>query len=388
MHSFIISGKRTPIGSFQGQLSSLSAIDLAVEVAQIVPVKNDIEEVFFGHVLSANQGQNPARQVCVHSGLEKAIGTQINKVCASGMKAISIANLSILCGADAVLAVGSESMSNAPYYVNRGLKYGSTDLRDGLQYDGLLDPFQKKLMGECADGTAEKYSISREQQDNYAIESFRRAVEATDSGCFKNEILPIEIRGRQKTVVKEDENIRKLKVEKVKELKPVFTKDGTVTAANASPLSDGASAVVIVSEKQMSNYLKDGHIKKGDAVFKILACADSEQDSVDFVTTPHLAIPKALKKADITLDQVDYYEINEAFAVAGLVNAQLLNIPLSKVNIRGGAVALGHPLGCSGIRVVVTLMNILNDKKAKYGCAGICNGGGGASAIVIERIIL
>ena len=374
MHSYIIAGKRTPLGSFQGQLSSLSAIELATHVTSIVPVKEDVEELFFGHVLSANNGQNPARQVCVKSGLNQAIGTQVNKVCASGMKAINIGHLNILDGANCVVAVGSESMTNTPFYVPRSLKYGNTDLKDGVQHDGLTDPFHNVLMGECADITAQKYEFTREQQDEFAVESFRRAVEATESGEFKNEILPVEIKGRNATTVIEDENIRKLRKDKMSSLRPVFTKTGTVTAATSSPLSDGAAAVVICSDFKLQSYLKSNILHKGQSVFKILACSDAEQDSREFITSPHLAIPKALKKANLKIDDIAYFEINEAFAVAGLVNSKLLNIPSSKVNIRGGAVALGHPLGCSGVRIVVTLMNILIDKNAKYGCAGICNG--------------
>ena len=374
MHSYIIAGKRTPLGSFQGQLSSLSAIELATHVTSIVPVKEDVEELFFGHVLSANNGQNPARQVCVKSGLNQAIGTQVNKVCASGMKAINIGHLNILDGANCVVAVGSESMTNTPFYVPRSLKYGNTDLKDGVQHDGLTDPFHNVLMGECADITAQKYEFTREQQDEFAVESFRRAVEATESGEFKNEILPVEIKGRNATTVIEDENIRKLRKDKMSSLRPVFTKTGTVTAATSSPLSDGAAAVVICSDFKLQSYLKSNILNKGQSVFKILACSDAEQDSREFITSPHLAIPKALKKANLKIDDIAYFEINEAFAVAGLVNSKLLNIPSSKVNIRGGAVALGHPLGCSGVRIVVTLMNILIDKNAKYGCAGICNG--------------
>eukprot|EP00835_Amoeboradix_gromovi_P002381 NODE_134_length_18141_cov_0.186066.p5 type:complete len:376 gc:universal NODE_134_length_18141_cov_0.186066:15073-16200(+) len=374
MHSYIIAGNRTPLGCFQGQLSSFTAVELAVKATEIVPVKEDVEELFLGNVLSGNLGQNPARQVCVKSGLQNAIGTQINKVCASGMKAISIGHLSILDGANCIVAVGSESMSNAPYYLQRSLKYGNTEIKDGLQHDGLTDPFHNVLMGQCADETACKYNYTRKQQDDYSAESYKRAIETTDNGGFKNEIIEIQTTGRNAITVKEDENIRKFNADKLANLKPVFTKEGTVTAASSSPLSDGAAAVVLCSESKMNEYLSRNILQKGQYVFKILACADAEQDSKDFITTPHIAIFKALKKANLTIDKIDYFEINEAFSVAGLVNSKLLDISTEKINVRGGAVALGHPLGCSGVRIVVTLMSILKDRNAKYGCAGICNG--------------
>ena len=381
--TFLIHGKRTALGSFNGQLGSLSAIELATAICDSIPDKNDVEELFLGLVLSGNVGQNPARQVCVRGGLVNAIGTQVNKVCASGMKAIAIGDMAIKTGSRCILVIGSESMSNGPYYVPRSLRYGHVEMRDSVQFDGLTDPFHSIVMGVCADTTASKYGFSREDQDAYAMESYKRAIKATTDGDFKNEIIPLTIKN---TLVDKDENISKFKPDKMDKLKPVFTPNGTVTAATSSPLSDGAAGVLLCDQDIVDSYVKRGLLTKGDSFFEILGCADAEQDSKEFITSPHLAIPIALKKANISMDKVDYFEINEAFAVAGLVNAKLLNIPLSKVNIRGGAVAMGHPLGCSGVRIVVTLMHILESKNASIGVAAICNGGGGASAIVIERI--
>lgn len=387
---YIISAVRTPIGSFGGALSSLSATQLgsiairaAVEKANIKP--ESVEEVIMGNVVSANVGQAPARQAALGAGLSpQARCTTINKVCASGTKSIMLAAQSIMLGqADIVVAGGMESMSNAPFYVPNarfGYKYGSASIIDGLEKDGLTDPYENCAMGFFADRTARKYGISREAQDNYAIDSYKRAALATENGHFKDEIVPVEIKTKQGSIfITEDEEFKKVKFEKIPDLKPAFEKKGTVTAASSSSLSDGASALVLMSKKKAD---KLGLLP----IAKIIGMADAEQEPELFTTTPTVALPKAIKMANLIKEEIDYYEVNEAFAVVPLAFEKILDIPHKKVNIHGGSVSLGHPLGSSGARIVTTLISILKQKGARYGAAGICNGGGGASAIVIERM--
>lgn len=387
---YIISAVRTPIGSFGGALSSLSATQLgsiaikaAVEKANIKP--ESVEEVLMGNVVSANLGQAPARQAALGAGLSpQAKCTTINKVCASGTKAIMLAAQSIMLGiSDIVVAGGMESMSNAPFYVPNarfGYKYGSSTIVDGLEKDGLTDVYENCSMGFFADRTARKYGISREAQDSYAIDSYKRAAAAAESGSFAGEIVPVEVKTKQGSIlVTEDEEFKKVKFEKIPDLKPAFEKRGTVTAASSSNLSDGASALVLMSKKKAD---KLGLLP----IAKIIGMADAEQEPEFFTTTPTVAFPKAIKMANLIKEEIDYYEVNEAFAVVPLAFEKILDIPHKKVNVHGGAVALGHPLGASGARIVTSLIYILKQKGARYGAAGICNGGGGASAIVIERM--
>ncbi|KAK7745561.1 erg10, acetyl-CoA C-acetyltransferase [Cytospora paraplurivora] len=392
---YIASVARTPVGSFLGSLSSLTATQLgahaiksAVErVPEIKP--EDVEEVFFGNVLSAGLGQAPARQCAIKAGLSDAVvATTVNKVCASGLKAIILGAQTIMTGnADIVVAGGTESMSNTPHYLpnlRTGVKYGDGTLIDGVQKDGLRDAYGKQeLMGIQGELCATTHSITREQQDEYAIKSYQKAQAATEAGVFQSEIAPIEVsggRGKPNVKVERDDEVKNLNVEKLKSARPVFIPGtGTVTAANASPINDGASAVVLVSEAK----LKELGIKP---IAKILGWGDAANAPEKFTTAPSLAIPKAIKHAGITAEQVDFYEINEAFSVVALANVKLLNLDVEKVNVFGGSVAIGHPLGCSGARIVTTLTTVLREKKAKIGVAGICNGGGGASALVIEYL--
>ncbi|MBB6003070.1 acetyl-CoA C-acyltransferase [Arcicella rosea] len=387
---YIISAVRTPIGSFGGVLSSLSATQLgsiaikaAVEKAKIKP--ESVEEVIMGNVVSANLGQAPARQAALGAGLSvQARCTTINKVCASGTKSIMLAAQSIMLGiSDIVVAGGMESMSNAPFYVPNarfGYKFGSSSFIDGLEKDGLTDVYENCSMGFFADRTARKYGISREAQDNYTIDSYKRAAAAAESGSFAGEIVPVEVKTKQGSIlVTEDEEFKKVKFEKIPDLKPAFEKRGTVTAASSSNLSDGASALVLMSKKKAD---KLGLLP----IAKIIGMADAEQEPEFFTTTPTVALPKAIKMANLIKEEIDYYEVNEAFAVVPLAFEKILDIPHKKVNVHGGAVALGHPLGASGARIVTSLIYILKQKGARYGAAGICNGGGGASAIVIERM--
>ncbi|RFU28356.1 hypothetical protein B7463_g7975, partial [Scytalidium lignicola] len=391
---YIVSAVRTPVGSFLGSLSSLSATQLggiaikgALEkVPQIKP--EDVEEVFFGNVLSANLGQNPARQCAIGGGLSHTVNcTSVNKVCASGMKAIIIGAQTIITGnADIVVAGGTESMSNVPHYLpnlRTGAKYGDQTLVDGVLKDGLTDAYVKEHMGLAGEECAEDHSISREQQDEYAIRSYQRAQKATEEGLFKAEIIPVEVsggRGKPNIKVERDDEVKNLNIEKLKAMKPAFKPNGgSVTAPNAAPLNDGAAAVVLVSEAK----LKELGIKP---LAKILGWGDAEKAPTKFTTAPSLAIPKALKHAKVDASSVDAYEINEAFSVVALANMKLLGLSEDKVNIHGGAVAIGHPLGGSGARIVATLIGVLREKKGKIGAAGICNGGGGASALVIEYL--
>ncbi|MEA5258990.1 acetyl-CoA C-acyltransferase [Arcicella aquatica] len=387
---YIMSAVRTPIGSFGGVLSSLSATQLgsiaikaAVEKAKIKP--ESVEEVLMGNVVSANIGQAPARQAALGAGLSpQARCTTINKVCASGTKSIMLAAQSIMLGqADIVVAGGMESMSNAPFYVPNarfGYKYGSSVLVDGLEKDGLTDAYENCAMGFFADRTARKYGISREAQDGYTIDSYKRSAQASENGLFKDEIIPVEVKTKQGSIfITEDEEYKKVKFEKIPDLKPIFEKRGTVTAASSSNLSDGASALVLMSKKKAD---KLGLLP----IAKIIGMADAEQEPEFFTTTPTVALPKAIKMANLIKEEIDYFEVNEAFSVVPLAFEKILDIPHKKVNINGGAVSLGHPLGASGARIVTTLIWILKQKNARYGAAGICNGGGGASSIVIERM--
>ncbi len=388
---YVISAVRTPIGSFGGSLSSLTAVELgaaafkgAIQKAGVDP--KQVQEVFVGNVISAGLKQAPATQVAVGAGLGYNIPcTLINKVCASGMKAVMVGAQSIMLGHnDVVVAGGMESMSNIPYYLLKartGYKFGNGELLDGLTYDGLTDVYNHCAMGVCADNTAKEMKISRQDQDTYAINSYKRSAAAWAAGKFKDEIVGVEMTDKKgnKTMFAEDEEYKNVNFEKVPALKPVFTKEGTVTAANASTLNDGASALVLMS-KEKANELG---LKP---IAKILGFADAAQDPMWFTTAPSLAIPKAMKLAGVTPKDVSYYEINEAFSAVAIANNIKLELDPELVNVNGGAVALGHPLGSSGSRITATLINVLKQNKASIGVAGICNGGGGASAVVIENL--
>lgn len=387
----IVSAVRTPIGSFGGALSSLSATQLAgiayreaVSRSQVDP--REIQELFVGNVISSGLGQAPATQVAAAAGLGFSVpGTLVNKVCASGMKAMMLGAQSIMLGEqDVVVAGGMESMSNIPYYLTKartGYRYGNGELVDGLQHDGLTDPYNQCAMGVCADNTAKEMKISREEQDAFAIASYQRAARAWAEGKFADEVVPVEVTDRKGkiTVIGEDEEYKNVSFDKIPGLMPAFTKEGTVTAANASTLNDGAAATVLMS----AHRAKALGIKP---LAKIRGFADAAQDPMWFTTTPSLAIPKAMKVAGVTAGDVGAYEINEAFAAVALANHQKLSINLEKLNVNGGAVALGHPLGASGCRIVVTLLNVLRQNNKTIGVAGICNGGGGASAMVVELL--
>lgn len=388
---YIISAVRTPIGSFGGSLASLTAIQLGSIAVKGALQKAGVEgkhvqELFLGNVLSAGLGQAPATQVAAGAGLGFEIPcTVVNKVCASGMKAVMMGAQSIMLGQnDVVVAAGTESMSNVPYYLPKaryGYKYGNGEVLDGLQYDGLTDIYNHCAMGVCADNTAKEMKISRQDQDTYAINSYKRSAAAWGAGKFNDEIVPVDITDRKGTVTsfKEDEEYKNVNFDKIPTLKAVFTKDGTVTAANASTLNDGASAMVLMSkEKAQELGLKP--------IGKILGFADAAQDPMWFTTTPALAIPKAIQHAKVDKKNIGFYEINEAFSAVAIANNMKLDLDPSKVNVNGGAVALGHPLGASGTRIMTTLLNVLKQNNASIGVAGICNGGGGASAIVLERV--
>ncbi|UFH46011.1 acetyl-CoA C-acyltransferase [Flavobacterium galactosidilyticum] len=386
----IVSAVRTPIGSFMGGLSTVTAPRLgAVAIKGALDKINLdpelVDEVYMGNVVQAGTGQAPARQAAIFAGLsEKVACTTINKVCASGMKAVMLGAQSIQCGdAEIVVAGGMENMSLIPHYINlrSGTKFGPATMVDGMQKDGLTDAYDNNAMGVCADLCATEYNFSREDQDNFAIQSYERSAKAWEARKFDNEIVPVPVQQRKGApiLVSKDEEFTNVKLDKIPSLNPVFTKDGTVTAANASTINDGAAAVILMSEeKALALGLKPLAYIKG--------YADAAQEPKWFTTSPAKALPKALDKAGITIDAVDYFEFNEAFAVVGLANAKILGLANDKVNVNGGAVSLGHPLGCSGVRIIVTLLNVLEQNNAKTGAAAICNGGGGASAIVIERI--
>ncbi|KAI7902515.1 Thiolase, N-terminal domain-containing protein [Cokeromyces recurvatus] len=390
---YISAVSRTPIGGFNGSLASLSATklgSLAIESAlkkSTVPV-DAVDEVVFGCVLPANLGQNPARIAALGAGLhEKTIATTVNKVCASGMKAVIMGTQSIMLGnADIIVAGGMESMTNTPYYLPKqrfGSVYGNTEVVDGVVKDGLYDVYNDYLMGVAAEECATEYGITREQQDDYAIESYKRAQAAHAAGYYKDEIVPVVVsggRGKPDRVIEQDDEIVKLNEEKLRAVRPAFAgKEGTVTAPNSSPLSDGATAIVLCSKEAAERY-------NLPLLAKVKGWGDAAQAPNRFTTSPALALPKAIMHAGLTPEDIEYYEINEAFSVVACANSKLLNLKKDQVNIWGGAVAMGHPLGCSGARIIATLTSVLKHKEAKYGAAAICNGGGGASAVVIERV--
>lgn len=388
---FIVSAVRTPIGSFGGSLASVpatklgaTAIKAAVERAGIDP--KEVEEVYFGNVIQANNGQAPARQAALGGGLPNSVAvTTVNKVCASAMKATMLASQSIELGQnDVVISGGMESMSQIPFYLGKaryGYGYGNSELIDGLVRDGLQDVYQNKAMGCFADATAAKYEITREQQDEFAIQSYKRSAAAWESGAFANEVVPVEIVDRRGnvTVFAQDEEYKNVKFDKIPGLKPVFTKEGTVTAANASTINDGAVALVLASEEAVERL----NLKP---IGKVVAYADGAHEPEWFTTAPIIAAEKALKRAGLTIDDIDFFEVNEAFAVVSMAFAKNFGISNDKLNVNGGAVSLGHPLGCSGARIIATLLNVLEQKGGKIGMAAICNGGGGASAFIVERL--
>jgi acetyl-CoA C-acetyltransferase len=388
---YIVSAVRTPIGSFGGMLSKFTAVQLgtmaikgALEKANVKP--ENVNEVLMGNVVSAGLGQAPARQAALGAGIPEGVPcTTINKVCASGMKTIMFGAQSIMLGQnDIVVTGGMESMSNIPYYIPKarwGYKYGNGELLDGLYNDGLMDAYGLMPMGVCADNTAKKYNFSREEQDAFAIQSYKRVADATSAGALKEEIIPVSIPQRKggPLIVSEDEEYKKVMFEKIPNLRPAFNKDGTVTAANASTINDGASSLILASEEAVAKY----NLKP---VAKILAFADAAQAPEWFTTTPPLAANKALKMAGMTVADVDYFEVNEAFSVVTMAFNQDMELSEEKVNVFGGAVAIGHPLGTSGARIVTTLNNVLHQKDANVGLAAICNGGGGASSMIIERV--
>lgn len=386
----IVSAVRTPIGSFMGGLSSITAPKLgaaaikgALEKIQLDP--NLVNEIYMGNVVQAGVGQAPARQAAIFAGLSNEVAcTTINKVCASGMKAVMLASQAIQCGdADIVIAGGMENMSLIPHYMNlrSGTKFGPNTMVDGMQKDGLTDAYDNNAMGVSADLCANEYNISREEQDAFAIQSYKKSSEAWNSGKFNNEVIPVSVPQRKgdPIVISKDEEFSNVNLDKIPSLNPAFTKEGTVTAANASTINDGAAALILMSEeKALSLNLKP--------LAYVRSYADAAQEPKWFTTSPAKALPIALKKAGLTTSDVDFFEFNEAFSVVGLANSKILGLNNDKVNVNGGAVSLGHPLGCSGARIIVTLINVLEQNNAKIGAAAICNGGGGASAIVIEKI--
>jgi acetyl-CoA C-acetyltransferase len=387
---FIVAAVRTPIGSFGGSLKSVTATTLggiaikgALDKINLNP--NLVDEVIMGSVIQAGLGQAPARQTSKIAGLpDKVIATTVNKVCASGMKAISMATQNILLGdADIIIAGGMESMSNVPFYnatQRWGNKYGDIAMQDGLAKDGLVDVYDQVAMGNFADLCAKDNNISRADQDAFAISSYQKSQAAIEKGLFDAEIVPVIIPQRKgdPIVISKDEEPYNVKFDKIAQLNAAFTKEGTVTAANASTMNDGAAALILMSGEKV----KELGLKP---LAKIISYADAEQDPKWFTTTPALAIPKVLAKANLSKEQIDYFEFNEAFSVVGIVNTQLLHLDPLKVNVNGGAVSLGHPLGCSGARIVVTLLHVLDQNEGRYGAAAICNGGGGASAMIIEK---
>lgn len=385
----IVSAARTPIGSFLGALSTipaprLGAIAIKGALNKINLDPSLVQEVIMGHVVQAGAGQAPARQAAIYAGIPNTVPcSTVNKVCASGMKSVMQAAQAIALGdADIIVAGGMENMSMIPHYYHArtGTKFGPATLEDGMQKDGLVDAYDNNAMGVCADTCATEYKFSREDQDAFAIQSYKRSAAAWEAGKFDNEVVPVEVPQRRgdAIVVSKDEEFTNVKIEKIPALRPAFTKDGTVTAANASTINDGAGAMVIMSkEKALELGLKP--------LATITGYADAAQDPEWFTTAPAKALPKALDKAGISLNDVDYFEFNEAFSVVGLANMKILGLNDSNVNVNGGAVSLGHPLGCSGVRILITLLNVLEQNNAKIGAAAICNGGGGASAVVIER---
>ena len=385
----IVSVARTPIGSFMGALSTvpapnLGAIAIKGALDKIGLQPQAVEEVLMGHVVQAGTGQAPARQAAIYAGIPDTVPcTTVNKVCASGMKTVMFAAQSIALGnTEIAVAGGMENMSMIPHYLHlrNGYKFGPASMIDGMQKDGLVDVYDQNAMGVCADACAVEHKFSREDQDNYAIQSYQRSAAAWEAGKFTEEVVPVEVPQRrgEPIVVREDEEYKNVRIEKIPALRPAFTKDGTVTAANASTINDGAAALVLMSAEKA----KEMGIKP---LAGIRSYADAAQEPKWFTTAPAKALPKALNKAGITIEDVEFFEFNEAFAVVGLANMKLLGLKDHNVNVNGGAVSLGHPLGCSGARILITLLSVLEQKKAKIGAAAICNGGGGASAMVIER---
>jgi len=385
----IVSAARTPIGSFMGSLSTVPAPKLgsvAIKGAlNKINLNPDlVDEVFMGHVVQAGTGQAPARQAAIMASIPNTVPcTTVNKVCASGMKAVMNAAQAIACGdAEVVVAGGMENMSLIPHYLHArtSTKFGPVTLVDGMQKDGLVDAYDENAMGVCADACATEYEFSRADQDAYAIQSYKRSEDAWNNGKFNNEVVPVEVPQRRGApiIVAQDEEYKNVRIDKIPQLRPAFTKDGTVTAANASTINDGAGAMVLMS--------KDKAESLGFSVLAtIKSYADAAQEPKWFTTAPAKALPKALDKAEISIDDVDFFEFNEAFSVVGLANMKILGLDDNNVNVNGGAVSLGHPLGCSGVRILITLLNVLDQNNAKIGAAAICNGGGGASAVIIER---
>jgi len=387
---YIVSAVRTPIGSFLGSLSSVPATKLGAAAIKGAISKANIsvdvvDEVFMGNVLQANVGQAPARQAAIFSGLNANVPcTTINKVCASGMKSIALGAASIIAGDnDCVIVGGMENMSQVPHYMNARVstKLGDVKMIDGMVKDGLTDVYNKVHMGVCAEKCAAENNITREDQDAFTIESYTRSAAAWDAGKFNDEIVPVEVPQRRgdAIIVDRDEEYTAVKMEKIPALRPVFDKEGTITAANASTLNDGASALVLMNKEKLDELGLT-------AIAKVVSYADAAQESEWFTTAPSIAVPKALKKANLSVADIDYWELNQAFAVVGIANSQKLGLDPAKVDVNGGAVSLGHPLGNSGSRIIVTLINVLKQNGGKIGAAGICNGGGGASAMVIENI--
>ncbi|APD06879.1 acetyl-CoA C-acetyltransferase [Flavobacteriaceae bacterium UJ101] len=387
----IVAAGRTPMGSFMGSLSSIPATKLGSIAIQGVLNKINldpslVDEVFMGNVLQANLGQAPARQAALGAGIPNTVPcTTVNKVCASGMKSIMLGAQAIALGdAEIIVAGGMENMSMVPHYLpnsRKGQKFGNISMVDGLAFDGLTDPYAKGLMGTFADATASKYDISREDQDSFAIESYTRSANAWEAGKFNDEIIPVEIPQRKGDPIlfKEDEEYKNVRFDKIPALRAAFSKEGTVTAANASTMNDGAAALVLMSEEKAKEL--------GLTPLAVIrSYADAAHEPEWFTTAPAKAVPKALAKAGVTKEDIDFFELNEAFSVVGLANIKLLEIDGAKTNVNGGAVSLGHPLGVSGARIVITLLNVLKQNNAKLGAAGICNGGGGASAMVIEKV--
>ena len=388
---YIVSAVRTPIGSFGGMFKNISATELGTTAIKgalrkaKVKVAN-VDEVFMGNVVSANLGQAPARQAAMKAGIPNTVPcTTVNKVCSSGLKSVMFGAQSIMLGDnDIVVTGGMESMSNIPFYLPKmrwGAKFGQGQVVDGLQLDGLVDVYNQEAMGVFADNTAKKYKISREEQDEFAINSYKKSAATTEAGIFKNEIVPVFVPQRKGDPIKitEDEEYKNVKFEKIPLLRAAFSKNGTVTAANASTINDGASAIVLASAKAVKKY-------KLKPLAKILSFADAAHEPEWFTTAPPKATQKAIKKAGIKKTQIDFFEVNEAFSVVTMAYMKDMKVKANKVNVHGGSVSLGHPLGASGARILTTLTNVLNEKEGKIGCAAICNGGGGASAMIIEKV--
>jgi len=385
----IVSAKRTPIGSFMGGLSTIPATELgshairaALESIQLAP--EEVDEVFMGHVLQAGTGQAPARQAALGAGIPEDVPcTTVNKVCASGMKSLTLAIQAVALGdAEVIVAGGMENMSLSPHLssLRRGHKFGNTTFKDTIQIDGLMDAYDQVAMGVFADATAEKHQISRVEQDDFAIQSYQRSTDAWKQGDFDNEVTPISVSQRKgdPIIISEDEEFKNIFIDKITKLRPAFSKEGTATAANSSTINDGAAALIVMSETKAK-------ILGIKPMAYVLSYADAAQEPKWFTTSPAKALPKALEKASLKISEIDLFELNEAFSVVGLANIKLLNLDPNKLNINGGAVSLGHPIGCSGARIAVTLLHTLQKQQKKYGAAAICNGGGGATAIILRN---